>query len=153
MSNERGNLGVVAQSNRLTTIDGWEINHTTHSGKACCDLHKFTEAFDVQRLHIADMIGQNWLLRFDTIDGFYHLGARCSGLSMPTLRRPNPLLEYFPNTLVLNFEFLHADYGPYCMCEAKAMARNGNELFFDLLRLDDINEKATSGDVRFTCAR
>ena len=148
MDREKGMFGLIGFQNVRFAVDGWELYRPSHTALVFCDGGKFMKAYGLTMQSLAQVIGQEWQVRCDNEEHLYYGYARCTGLSRPSM--PNDASkERIVNDLVLNFEFQYRSYGPYHVAEGKAMARNGNSLFFDLLPLSEIDQRIAVGDVRF----
>jgi hypothetical protein len=150
MKIECGTMGLIGRDGLRVSVDNWVIDHDDRVARAYCDVETFRVAFDFETVNLVSLINTSWLVRLDNVAHIYHGSVKCEGVGLPNLQRPDPSIEYFPNSLVLYFRFLHTRYGPYHVQEGQAMARNGNDLFFDLLRADELKEKVESRDVRFS---
>jgi hypothetical protein len=149
MDKEVGNLGLVGCRNVRFAIDHWTIDHAAREARAYCDLDNFVSAFNFKLFDRRSLIGDSWLIRFDNETNIYYGSTKCTGIAFPSLKDKLPGPETFQNTLVLYFSFHHASYGPYHIAAAKAMARNGNEMFMDMLSGHEIADRTTRNDRRF----
>jgi hypothetical protein len=158
---EKGIIGYAAGDNFVLPVQGWTINHVDEVVGVFFDSRRFCKVAGITAEETRKLLGTEWRLRLDNDEHIFHGNARCT-----TTKRMHWHEKNFPPTgslasqtmhgeilrfdIALYFRFTSASFGPYHVAEAVAMARNGNDLFFDLLTVGEIDDRLASGDRRFS---
>jgi hypothetical protein len=149
MERESGLLGVLSRSELRLPVEKWDMDDNGRRARVYCDLDQFQKLFPSHAADVKTVIATEWWVRLDNEEHLYYGVAKCCGVAKPCLVRPAPRQEFFAKSLVLYFDFVFASNGPFTASGGKAMARNGNEMFMDLLTLGEVELLRATGDVRF----
>lgn len=145
MESEQGNLGIISRTRQQFVIDRWVLDLSTDVARVYCSFEKFVSCYNVRLFDVTkeemrpNILGSTWLVRINNEDHIYYGQAQCRGISFPSIQKPDPILEYCMSDLVLYMHFVHQCFGPYHIKSARAMAKNGNDMFFDFLGEKEID--------------
>ena len=152
MESDFGSIGMISWKNQHMSVDRWQIDR----GSCRQLVTVFIDRFRFQDLYASASVemveGHRWLVRLDDYDYILHGSIICESMDIAKVSGGclGPAAENFIDSLLLTFNIPNDYLRKLRISEAKAMARNGNDLFLDLLPLAELDKRSNGFDHRFT---